>query len=351
MSSIENIRIQSIEPLLAPAYLKHQMPIPDVTANFVAASRQQVADVIHSKDSRPLVVVGPCSVHDPKATLDYAERLQKLQQQLQEDLLILMRVYFEKPRTTIGWKGFINDPKLDHSCDINNGIIQARELLLAINGLGLPVATEFLDTITPQYISDLVSWAAIGARTTESQVHRNLASGLSMPVGFKNGTTGNVQVAVDAVVAANNPHHFLSVTEHGVAAIVQTEGNSDCHIILRGGTNTGPNFSAESVEQAMAKLSDKNVIASVMIDCSHGNSQKQYAKQADVLNAVATQIQQGNQAITGVMLESFIEAGNQKLGPVADLQYGVSVTDACLDWRTTEQLLVKFAHQTAKVRG
>lgn len=347
---IENTRIRSIEPLLAPAYLKHQMPVSDRVTQQVANYRRQVSDIVHGRDRRLLVVVGPCSIHDPEASLEYAKRLAVLKQQLKDDLLILMRVYFEKPRTTIGWKGFINDPHLDNSCDINNGVLKARELLLAINQLGLGVATEFLDTITPQYIADLVSWAAIGARTTESQVHRNLASGLSMPVGFKNSTTGNMQVAVDAIVAANNPHHFLSVTEHGVAAIVQTDGNPDCHVILRGGSHTGPNYSSEHVAKMLALLEKKHRVQSVMIDCSHGNSQKDHNNQIVVLNDVVSQISHGAEHITGVMIESFLEAGNQALAGLDALTFGQSVTDACISWDETQSLLLDLAKQVKSAR-
>jgi 3-deoxy-7-phosphoheptulonate synthase len=349
-SKIEDIHIESAKPLLSPAFLKHDMPSSDLIASHVLDVRNQVSNVLHQRDKRLMVVVGPCSIHDPKACLDYARRLQKLKLKVSDSLLVLMRVYFEKPRTTVGWKGLINDPHLDNSCDINAGISLARSLLLQINDLNLGVATEFLDTITPQYIADLVSWAAIGARTTESQVHRNLSSGLSMPVGFKNSTTGNVQIAVDAVVAANNPHHFLSVTENGLAAIVQTQGNPNSHIILRGGSRLGPNYDQGYVEAALALLHEKKRLPSIMVDCSHANSQKDPANQSVVLEAIGEQIAGGASHLSGVMIESFIESGNQPLGSIDSLDYGVSITDACISWSETELLLTNLADQVKRWR-
>jgi 3-deoxy-7-phosphoheptulonate synthase len=350
MSRIENTQICRIEPLLSPASLKYQYPAPYGLVEHMVSTRQAVRDIMHANDQRLLVVVGPCSMHDPKACLDYAKRLTRLKDEHGDALLILMRVYFEKPRTTIGWKGFINDPLLNSSCDINTGVTEARRLLLDINAMGLGVATEFLDTITPQYIADLISWAAIGARTTESQAHRNLASGLSMPVGFKNGTTGNMQIAVDAIVAANSPHHFLSVTDHGMAAIVQTVGNPDCQIILRGGSDTGPNYDASYVEQALTLLEKKGRLPSVMVDCSHGNSSKDFKKQALVLESIKSQIAAGNKKLHGVMIESFIEQGNQPLDDPQQLVYGKSVTDACIGWDETQTLLADLAAHIRQVR-
>lgn len=306
--------------------------------------------VLNGEDDRLIVVVGPCSVHDPEAALDYASRLKGLADELSEDLLILMRVYFEKPRTTVGWKGLINDPHLDGSFDINEGLRLSRGLLLEIAELGLPAGCEFLDPISPQFFADVVAWGAIGARTTESQVHRDLASGLSMPVGFKNGTDGNTQIAVDALRAAAYPHHFLGVTEQGLAAIVGARGNPDCHVILRGSTS-GTNYDSESVNATLSALRKVGLPERVMIDTSHGNSDKDYRRQPAVARDIATQLAGGQSGIVGVLMESFLEDGNQNLTDGADLVYGQSVTDACMGWEMTVPVLQKLAEAVRERRG
>tara|TARA_R110000868_G_scaffold8205_7_gene42785 strand:- start:99558 stop:100592 length:1035 start_codon:yes stop_codon:yes gene_type:complete len=342
MKNIINTRIERIKPLISPDLLIEELPADDGLYEHVANARQQIADVLHGRDDRLLVVVGPCSIHDEEAALEYAARLAVLAESLKDKLLIVMRVYFEKPRTTVGWKGLINDPDLDDSYKINKGLRMARKLLLEINRLGLPAATEFLDTITPQYIADLIAWGAIGARTTESQVHRNLASGLSMPLGFKNATNGDVQIAVDAIQAAASSHQFLSVTEQGIAAIVVTKGNEDCQVILRGG-NGGPNYSAEHVAAINEKLLHKKIGAKILIDCSHGNSEKDHAKQKLVVASVCEQTQNPEHNIAGVMIESHLVAGKQALTNASQLVYGQSITDACVDWDETEVLLKQLA--------
>ena len=304
---------------------------------MVTETRQEISDLVHGHNNRLLVIIGPCSIHDPKAALEYAQRLLPLKQKYAQELLIVMRVYFEKPRTTVGWKGLINDPFLNGTFDINFGLRQARKLLLELNNIGIPASTEFLDMITPQYYADLISWGAIGARTTESQVHRELASGLSCPVGFKNGTDGNLKIAIDAIGAASHPHHFLSVTKTGHSAIVHTTGNPDCHAILRGGKE--PNYSSKHVQAAVQKLQQAGVSPKLMIDCSHANSRKEFARQMEVAQDIATQIQNGEQNIMGVMVESHLVEGRQD-NPVV---YGQSITDACIGWDTTEQLLAMLA--------
>jgi 3-deoxy-7-phosphoheptulonate synthase len=326
--------IESIRPLIPPAILVEQLPLPDDGAVTVTRTREEVVRILNGEDDRLIVVVGPCSIHDPAAALDYAQRLKALADELADDLCIVMRVYFEKPRTTIGWKGFINDPHLDGSFAVNEGLHLARRLLLDIVALGLPAGCEFLDPISPQFFADVVTWSAIGARTAESQVHRNLASGLSMPVGFKNGTGGGVQLAVDAVRAALYPHAFLSVTEQGVAAIVTTRGNADCHIILRGG-RTGANYDAASVRKTLALLADSGLEPRLMIDTSHGNSEKDYRRQPVVARAIGEQIAAGESGVIGVLMESFIADGRQELVEGADLVYGQSVTDPCMGWEMT----------------
>jgi 3-deoxy-7-phosphoheptulonate synthase len=338
----DDIRIKSTRPLISPAILAEEFPITEDIATLVAKTRHEISQIINNRDRRLLVVVGPCSIHDPKAALEYAKKLAKQTTTLHNKLLIIMRVYFEKPRTTVGWKGLINDPHLNGSFDINNGLRIARRLLIEINSLGLPVGTEFLDTIIPQYISDLISWGAIGARTTESQIHRELASGLSMPLGFKNGTTGDVQIAVDAVRAARHSHHFLGVTKHGIPAILGTTGNDACHIILRG-SNTGPNYDADSINAAVKLLKNAELPPYLMVDCSHGNSEKDHKKQAIVVKSLCEQITKGNKAIRGVMLESNLVAGKQALHDGKNLVYGQSVTDACIDLKETKQLLQNLA--------
>lgn len=341
-NKIENTAVESISPLLSPAYLKHNAPINDAITEHVYNSRIAIANVLNRKDKRKLLVIGPCSIHDPVAAIDYAERLKKLAAKVSDNILIAMRVYFEKPRTTIGWKGLINDPNLDNSCDINKGLMIARKLLLDINKIGLPVATEFLDPVTPEYISDLISWGAIGARTTESQIHRNLASGLSMPIGFKNGTTGNIKIAVDAVYAAYHSSQFLGITNEGIAGIIKTKGNKNTHIILRGGSETGPNYFEEFVKYTVEQLESIKLIPNIMIDCSHGNSNKDYTKQSLVLDTVVKQLSNnyGN-SIIGFMVESFIKDGSQPLSSIIrELEYGQSITDSCISWEDTEKLVL-----------
>lgn len=345
MTAVRNTRINYIKPLISPDLLLEQLPTTDALYEHITDARQAVAKIIQGDDERLLVIVGPCSIHDSEATMEYAKRLHVLQEKYAEQLCVVMRVYFEKPRTTVGWKGLINDPDLNDSYAINKGLHMARQLLLAINQLGLPVATEFLDAITPQYIADLVCWGAIGARTTESQVHRNLASGLSMPVGFKNATNGDIQVAIDAVGAALNPHHFLSVTEQGIAAIVATNGNPDCHVILRGGQNS-TNYDEVSIAKTKQKLAKQRIDTRIIVDCSHGNSGKDHRKQVNVVQSICHQVKQGETAIAGVMIESNLVEGNQKLG--GELTYGQSITDACVGWPETEVLLASLAQAVAE---
>jgi 3-deoxy-7-phosphoheptulonate synthase len=337
-----DLRVESIRPLLPPAILLEELPLSEEGSVTVARNRDEVARILWGDDDRLIVVVGPCSIHDPVAGLDYARRLKALADELAADLKIVMRVYFEKPRTTVGWKGLINDPELDGSFAINTGLRRARRLLLDLVALGLPAGCEFLDPITPQFIADLVTWGAIGARTTESQVHRELASALSMPVGFKNGTDGGVQIAVDACRAAAHPHRFLGVTEQGLAGIVSTRGNPDCHVILRGG-QTGPNYDAMSVQKALAALRDSGLPPRLMIDTSHGNSEKDYRRQPIVAREIAVQVAQGELGIIGVMMESFLVDGRQDLRDPARLVYGQSVTDACLGWEATVPVLRELA--------
>jgi len=339
---LHDIRIKEIKPLISPALLEHDLPVSAALADRITQCRQEIVNIIRGDDSRLLVIVGPCSIHDTQAALEYAEKLAGLKEDLKDKLCIVMRVYFEKPRTTIGWKGLINDPHLDGSCDINTGLRVARQLLLDINNLHVPAATEFLDTITPQYIADLISWGAIGARTTESQVHRHLASGLSMPIGFKNGTNGDIDIAVNAILSASASHSFLSVTHSGLSAIVSTLGNPDCHVILRGGSQ-GPNYSVDQVALVKQELNNKQLLPRVMIDCSHGNSQKDYRKQADVIDSVCQQVREKHHNILGVMVESHLCAGRQDLNDLKTLEYGKSITDACVDWPETVRLLKQLA--------
>ena len=345
--STDDIRIHSLKPLIAPAILIEDLPLSAAASKNILQARAAATHIIQGKEDRLLVVVGPCSIHDPKAAREYAAHIRKLSAELSQELLILMRVYFEKPRTTLGWKGLIHDPALDNSFQINQGLRIARKLLVDLAETGVPTATEFLDTITPQFISDAISWAAIGARTTESQIHRELASGLSVPVGFKNGTDGNIQIALDAIFSAQHPHHFLSVTKQGIPAIVNTMGNDACHLVLRGGRE--PNYFAAHIHEVSAKLKEKNLNPGVMIDCSHGNSQKNYTQQSKVLNDIATQISAGEKAIAGVMLESHLVEGRQALKSASDLEYGKSITDACMGWNETEDLLRVLA-QAVKQR-
>jgi 3-deoxy-7-phosphoheptulonate synthase len=337
-----NLRVESIHPLLPPAILLEELPLTEAASITVSRGRDEVARILRGEDDRLVVITGPCSIHDPVAALDYAQRLRSLADELAGDLRLVMRVYFEKPRTTVGWKGLINDPALDGSFAINAGLRVGRRLLLDLAELGLPAGCEFLDPITPQFISDLVTWGAIGARTTESQVHRELASACSMPVGFKNGTDGGVQIAVDAVRAAAHPHRFLGVTEQGLAGIVSTAGNPDCHVILRGGA-TGPNYDAIHVQKTLAALRDAGLPPHVMVDASHGNSEKDYRRQPHVVHEVATQVAQGETGVIGMMMESFLLEGRQDLGDPGRLVYGQSVTDACMSWETTVPVLRELA--------
>lgn len=337
----DDTRINTLKELVSPQKLLTDIPIDEDLANCVADARKQLHHVLHGEDDRLIVVVGPCSIHDPEAAIEYGRRLKPLADRLADDLLIVMRVYFEKPRTTVGWKGLINDPDLDNSFRINKGLHLARQLLVDLNRMGLPTGTEYLDLISPQYLADLIAWGAIGARTTESQTHRELASGLSCPVGFKNATDGDVQVAVDAIGAALRPHHFLSVTKEGQSAIFETTGNEDCHIILRGGRS--PNYDMFSVDDACDLLSKAGLPPRLMIDASHANSRKIPARQVDVAADIATQIARGNQAIVGIMLESFLEEGRQDVLAGQELVYGQSITDPCMAWDTTELVLENLA--------
>ena len=337
-----NLRIAGIRPLVPPAILMEQLPLPREGAELVHDTRSEISRILDREDDRLLVIVGPCSVHDPNAALEYASRLKDVADSLRSELCVVMRVYFEKPRTTVGWKGLVNDPNLDGSFAVNDGLTIARRLLLDIVAMGMPAGTEFLDPITPQFIADLVTWGAIGARTTESQVHRNLASGLSMPIGFKNGTGGDVQIAIDAMLAASHPHQFMSVTEQGLAAIVETRGNRDTHLILRGST-AGPNYDAETVDTHLTAIERNKLPRRVMIDASHGNSNKDHRNQPVVAASVAEQVAAGDKAIMGIMLESFLVDGRQELKPGVELTYGQSITDACMGWEMTVPVLEQLA--------
>lgn len=337
----DDVRIKQIKELLPPVALLEKFPATDKAALTVQTARESIHQILTGKDDRLLVVIGPCSIHDPKAAIEYAQKLKKIHDELKNELEIVMRVYFEKPRTTVGWKGLINDPFMDNSFDINEGLRIARNLLVTINDLALPTAGEFLDMITPQYVADLTSWGAIGARTTESQVHRELASGLSCPVGFKNGTDGTIKVAIDAINAAKAAHCFLSVTKWGHSAIVNTTGNDDCHIILRGGKK--PNYSESDIQDVKESLQKSGLSAQIMIDFSHANCCKQYKKQLEVAENVANQIRQGEKAIIGVMVESHLLEGNQDITTNKPLAYGKSVTDACIGWQDSEKLLYRLA--------
>ncbi len=342
MQRTYDLRVENYKPLLPPAILLEELPLSERGADTVARGRQDVARILRGEDDRLVVVVGPCSIHDTDAGLEYGRRLERVAKEHARDLCIVMRVYFEKPRTTVGWKGLINDPRLDGTFAINEGLRKARHFLLDLADMGLPVGCEFLDPISPQYTSDTVSWGAIGARTTESQVHRELASGMSMPIGFKNGTDGGVQIAIDAVRAAAHPHRFLGVTEQGLAAIVSTRGNQDCHVILRGGEG-GPNYDAMSVQKAAAALKTAGVAPRLMIDASHGNSSKDYRRQPAVVHDVAAQVADGERAIVGMMMESFLVDGRQDLADPHALRYGQSITDACMGWDMTAPVLAELA--------
>ena len=333
----DDVKIREVKELLPPIAHLYELPISDTAADLVHQTRQEIADLVHGRDKRLLLIIGPCSIHDPEAALEYARKLLPLRKKYEKELLIVMRVYFEKPRTTVGWKGLINDPHLDGTFDINFGLRQARRLLLALNDMGMPASTEFLDMITPQYYADLIAWGAIGARTTESQVHRELASGLSCPVGFKNGTDGNLKIAIDAIGAASHPHHFLSVTKAGHSAIVHTAGNADCHVILRGGKE--PNYDSSHVKAAAEELTKAGVTPKLMVDCSHANSRKDYTRQMEVAQDVAQQLRDGENNIMGLMVESHLVAGRQDKPEV----YGQSITDACIGWDATEEMLALLA--------
>ena len=346
----DDLRITQVRPLVPPAILLEEIPISETASNVVSDTRQAIANALEGSDPRLVVIAGPCSIHDTKAALEYAERLKTLADRYARHLILVMRTYFEKPRTSVGWKGLINDPDLDESFHMNKGLRTARQLLLDLNNMGLPTASEFLDTQIPQHIADLTSWVAIGARTTESQVHRELASGLSMPVGFKNSTDGNTQTAVDALLAARSPHWFPSVTKQGVSAIFQTTGNSACHVILRGGTSTGPNYDADHIREVSAKLAAKGLIETVMIDCSHGNSLKDHRKQATVAASICEQVASGSWRIFGTMLESHLIEGRQDYVPGQPAVYGQSITDACISLAQTEPLLEQFA-KAQQTRG
>jgi 3-deoxy-7-phosphoheptulonate synthase len=349
LKSTDDLRITNIQPLTTPIEVMREHPRTDAATRTVLAARHDFHNILTGQDDRLAVVVGPCSIHDPKAAIEYAKLLAPLREKLGDRLEIIMRVYFEKPRTTVGWKGLINDPDLNGSFNINQGLHTARALLLEVNNLGLPAACEFLDMTTPQYIADLVSWAAIGARTTESQIHRELSSGLSCPVGFKNGTDGNVKIALDAVLSASQPHHFLAVTKDGRSAIAATSGNEDCHIILRGGKTT--NFDADSVNAA-AELAKKNgVNPAIMIDASHANSSKKPENQPMVLAEIGAQVAAGDKRIIGVMIESNLVAGRQDLVEGQDLVYGQSITDGCIDWATTVATLEALAETVTQRRA
>ena len=353
-SQTDDARIVNVSPLPPPEHLIRFFPIQGTAVEaLVAQTRQRISRILNGRDDRLLVIMGPCSIHDPKAAVEYAQTLAEQRRRYADTLEIVMRVYFEKPRTTVGWKGLINDPYLDESFRIDEGLRMARQLLLEINQMGLPAASEFLDVISPQYIGDLISWGAIGARTTESQIHRELASGISAPIGFKNGTDGNIRIALDAIAAASRPHHFLSVHKNGQAAIVQTQGNTDCHVILRGGKT--PNYDAGSVANACAELEKAQLPNRLMVDFSHANSSKQHEKQLEVARDVGQQISAGSQSIFGVMIESHLQAGAQKFTPgkdsVADLRYGQSITDACLGWDDSLKSLEILSQSVTTRRG
>jgi len=344
MKPTDDLRVKGYQQLMEPNMLKQELAISPAAHATVLSGRDAIEKILNKEDKRLLVIVGPCSIHDEKAAYEYAEKLKKLRDEVSEALLVVMRVYFEKPRTSVGWKGLINDPQLDGTCDITDGVRKARRILLQINEIGVPAATEFLETITPQYVADLVSWSCIGARTTESQTHREMASGLSMSVGFKNGTDGKLSAAVNAIVAAKTPQSFLGIDQDGHTCVVKTGGNPWAHIVLRGGSQ--PNYDQISIEQARLKLIEKNLLENIMVDCSHGNSMKKYQGQAIVWRNVIDQYIAGNDSLIGLMLESNLFEGNQKFsGDLSSLKYGVSITDECISWETTENLLLSAAEK------
>jgi len=343
MQQTHDLHVVETRPLVSPALLHHEFPITPEAAQLVAEARDRIRHILYNEDRRLLVIVGPCSVHDIDAAYDYGQRLVNLRHELSGQLEIVMRVYFEKPRTNIGWKGLINDPHLDGSYDINTGLRLARKLLMDLAHLGLPAATELLDPVTPQYIADVIAWTAIGARTTERQTHREMASGLSMPIGFKNGTDGSLAAAINAMVAASQPHHFLGINHHGLASIVTTTGNPDCHLVLRGGKD-GPNFSRDHVARAAAEMAKLELNPRLMIDCSHANANKDHTRQVLVLEDVANQVREGSRHISGVMIESHLRGGNQPIPKnLRQLTYGQSITDACVDFDTTATMLRQLA--------
>ncbi len=354
MVQTSNLRTGAPEKMKTPQDILEKYPLEEELSEFIANSRKEIREVLHGQNKRLMVVVGPCSIHDPEAALDYARRLADLKKKVEDELLIVMRVYFEKPRTTVGWKGLINDPDIDGSCNISKGLEIARDLFLKINKLGLPIATEMLDPISPQYLSDLISWGAIGARTTESQPHREMASGLSFPVGFKNGTDGNIQIAIDAIKTASSPHRFLGIDMEGHSSIIPTTGNKNCHVVLRGG-NGEPNYQGKHIIEVEKTLQKNKLPQRIMIDCSHGNSQKDHLKQEGVLQNVVWQKAGGNESIFAVMIESFLEAGSQKVPTNKEekekLKYGQSITDKCIDWQTTERILIQTAQALKECFG
>lgn len=350
MDTTCDLRVVETRPLLSPAFLKSELPLRPENAHLVTQTRENIRKILEGEDDRILVVVGPCSIHDVEAAKEYGEKLVKLRSQLQDKLEIVMRVYFEKPRTTVGWKGLINDPHLDNSYEINTGLRIARKLLLDLADMGLPAATELLDPITPQYIADLICWTAIGARTTESQIHRQMASGLSMPVGYKNGTDGSFSAAINAMLTAKISHHFLGINQDGLASIVKTTGNPNGHLVLRGGAKK-PNYEATDVEAATNALKKKAMNSRLMVDCSHGNSSKDFKKQTTVLNSIVQQIKTGSPSIMGVMIESHLVEGNQPISKDrSSLVYGQSITDACVNWETTKTMLHSLAAAVAEGR-
>ena len=346
--NLNNVNISSEKLLVMPEALKKTLPLSEANTAFITQARKTISDIVHKRDHRTLIISGPCSIHDVVAAKEYALKLKQLQQECGDSVYLAMRVYFEKPRTTVGWKGLINDPHLDDSFDIETGLLNARELFIWLTEQEIPIATEALDPISPQYLSDLISWAAIGARTTESQTHREMASGLSMPVGFKNGTNGDVGIAINAMGAAESSHSFIGINEQGQVAIIKTSGNPDAHLILRGGKQ--PNYQAEFVAEAEVEIEKAGYNPAIIVDCSHANSNKDYSRQPAVAKDILVQLEQGNRSIVGIMLESHINEGNQKLSPnLADMKYGVSVTDACINWQSTEELVVEFAQRLKSV--
>ncbi len=340
MTKLENKHISKITPIISPIDLKNQFPIQSPLSDFVINSRNTISNIATKKDSRKLVIIGPCSIHDPAAALEYAKRLSKYVEKFKDKLYIVMRVYFEKPRTNIGWKGLISDPDLNNTCNIESGLKQARSLMLEILKLNIPTGSELLDPILPQYYADLICWASIGARTSESQTHREMASGLSMPIGFKNATDGNIDIAIHAIQAAQHSHSFIGVTQNGTIARVQSNGNPDAHLIIRGGSN-GPNYSSVQMEEHIEKINQSSISSRILIDCSHGNSRKKASNQQKVVNSITNQMNNGNESIMGIMVESFLEHGSQNIND-NNKQYGQSITDECIGWDETELLLTNL---------